>query len=209
VSYPPEPWELRGQMYVSIWLVPRAQLPPLPAVLAAEVCPLTLAGRGLVGTAWVDYGPGGVLRYRELLSAVLVRHARRPLASIVDIWVDSPTSRDGGRELWGIPKELAELDFSTPSGPASRARAGTIAEAHMVAGLRLPGRWPVRFSVVQALGDRTKTSPVHARAAVRLAKATWRVVPDGPLAYLAGRRPLLTVALRDFRMVFGRRQWTA
>jgi len=204
VSYPPEPWHLRGQMYVSLWPVPRAQLPPLPAALAAQARPLTVAGRGVVGTAWVDYGPGGVLQYRELLSAVLVRRGRRPLVSIVDIWVDSPTSRDGGRELWGIPKELAELDFPTPSGPATHARAGGIAEARLAAGPRLPGRWPARFSVIQVLGGQPKTSPVRARAAVRLAKATWQVVPDGPLAYLAGRRPLLTLALRDFRMGFGR-----
>lgn len=201
MSYPPEPWHLRGQMYVSVWPVPRAELPPLPDTVAAEARPLTVAGRGLVGTAWVDYGPGGVLQYRELLSAVLVRRGGRPLVSIVDIWVDSPMSRDGGRELWGIPKELAELDVTPPA-----ARAAGIAEADLAAGLRLPGRWPTRFSVIQALGGATRISPVRARAAVRLAKATWRVAPDGPLAYLAGRRPLLTLALRDFDMVFGRSQ---
>ncbi|MDQ7906258.1 acetoacetate decarboxylase family protein [Phytohabitans sp. ZYX-F-186] len=203
MSYPPEPWHLRGQMYVSVWPVPRAHLPPLPAVLAAEVRPLTVAGRGLVGTAWVDYGPGGVLTYRELLSAVLVRRAGRPLVSIVDIWVDSPASRDGGRALWGIPKELAELDFRATGGGLD-ARATAIAGAWLVDGPRLPGRWPARFSVVQALGERTRTTPVRARAAARLARAGWRVEPDGPLAYLAGRRPWLTLALRDFRMVFGR-----
>ncbi|MGN9911553.1 acetoacetate decarboxylase family protein [Phytohabitans sp. LJ34] len=193
MSYPPEPWHLRGQMYVSLWMVPRAALPPPP-----QARPLTVAGRGFVGTAWVDYGPGGVLEYRELLSAVLVRRAARPLVSIVDIWVDSPASRDGGRELWGIPKELAELDFTE-----TRARAGGIAEAHLATGRRLPGRWPTRFSVIQELAGRAKVSPVRARAAVRLAKATWQVAPAGPLAYLAGRRPLLTLALRDFDMVFG------
>jgi hypothetical protein len=200
VSYPPQPWDLRGQMYVSVWLVPRAQVPPLPGALAAEVRPLTVAGRALVGTAWVDYGPGGVLEYRELLCAVLVRRAFRPLVSIVDIWVDSPTSRDGGRELWGIPKELAEFDFGAPQEP----RAAGIARARMSVGRRLPGRWPTRFSVVQAFGEGTRTTPVRARAAVRHATAAWQVVPDGGLAYLAGRQPLLTLALRNFRMVFGR-----
>lgn len=203
VSYPPEPWHLRGQMYVSVWSLPRDRLPPLPPALAAEVRPLTVAGRGLVGAAWVDYGPGGVLRYRELLSAVLVRRAARPLVSIVDIWVDSPASRDGGRALWGIPKELGELDFRADGGGLD-ARAAGIARARLARALGLPGRWPARFSVVQALGERTRTTPVRARAAVALARADWRAAPDGPLAYLAGRRPLLTVALRDFRLTFGR-----
>jgi len=83
---------------------------PAPSAARAAVRPVTIGGHGLVGTAWVEYEPGGVLQYRELLSAVLIRHRARPGVSIVDIWVESPASRDGGRELWGIPKELAELD---------------------------------------------------------------------------------------------------
>lgn len=202
MSYPPEPWRLRGEMYVSVWALPRGRLPSLPPALAAEVRPVTLAGRCVVGTAWVDYGPGGVLRYRELLSAVLVRRAGRPLVSIVDIWVDSEASRDGGRALWGVPKELAELDLRTEGGGLD-ARAAGIARARLVRALRLPGRWPVRFSVAQELGAKTRTTPVRARAGVAVAKADWRVAPDGPLAYLAGSRPLLTLAVGDFDLTFG------
>lgn len=209
VSYPPEPWHLSGDMHVSLWAVPRAHLPPLPSELAAVARPVTAGGRGFVGTAWVDYGPGGVLQYRELLSAVLVRRGRRPLVTIVDIWVDSLASRDGGRELWGIPKELADLDLQASDADLqagdARATAGgtTIARARTAMGARLPGRWPARFSVVQVLDGRVKTTAVRARTAVRVAKAAWRIPPDSPLAYLSGRRPLLTVALRDFRLTFG------
>jgi hypothetical protein len=127
--------------------------------------------------------------------------------SIVDIWVDSPASRDGGRELWGIPKELADLDFHTREQRAVDTRASSadaaITQARISVGAHLPWRWPTRFSVTQVLNGRIKTTPVRARAGVRLAKARWEVAPDGPLAYLSGRRPLFTVALRDFRLVFG------
>ncbi|MGI5214705.1 acetoacetate decarboxylase family protein [Plantactinospora sp. CA-290183] len=211
MSYPPEPWHLRGQMYVSVWSVPRRDLPPLPGELARVVRPVTLGGRGLIGTAWVVYEPGGVLHYRELLCAVLVRDGARPRVSITGIWVDSPTSRDGGRELWGIPKELAALEIG---GTADRdgagelaASAGTgsgpIARAVVRAGRRLPGRWPLRFSVAQLLGARVRTTPVRCRAGVGVGSAGWDVDPAGPLGYLAGRRPLFTLTLRDFRLVFG------
>jgi hypothetical protein len=211
VSYPAEPWDLRGQMHVSIWSLPAAQLPRLPRGLAAAVRPVTIGGRGLVGTAWVEYEPGGVLQYRELLSAVLVHQRARPRVSIVDIWVSSAASRDGGRELWGIPKELAELEIkpSTSRGVDelrawARTATGTIAETSISPGLRCPGRWPTRLSVIQQLRDRVKATPVRGWAGIRRAKATWQVAPGGPLAYLNGRRPLLTVTLRDFRIVFGR-----
>jgi len=209
VGYPAEPWDLRGQMYVSIWSLPVAQIPALPDALAAVVRPLSIGGRGLVGTAWVRYEAGGVLQYRELLSAVLVRHRGRPRVSIVDIWVDSRPSRDGGRELWGIPKELAELEIGPSPGGGLAARAwtaaGAIAQAAISPGLRYPGRWPIRFSVIQMLGRQVKVTPVRGWADIQRATATWQVGPTGPLAALNGRRPVLSVALRDFRILFGRR----
>ncbi len=210
-GYPPEPWELRGQMYLSVFAVPRSALPALPAPLAAAVRPL---GRRVpVGAAWVSYEPGGVLAYRELLTAVLVHERGRPRVSILDIWVDSVASRDGGRALWGIPKDLAQLTIRPGTGRSTVMAAHTGAEPGSVpgpigaasfrAGLRLPGRWPTPMTVAQSLGGGVRRTPVRARAGVRAAAATWRVDAQGPLGYLAGRRPLATVMLTDFRLRFG------
>ncbi|WP_045744157.1 acetoacetate decarboxylase family protein [Actinoplanes rectilineatus] len=205
--YPPEPWHLRGQMYLSIFLVPRAALPALPAVLNTTVSPVTVAGRAAVGAAWVHYEPGGVLHYRELLSAVLVHERGRPRVSITDIWVDSMASREGGRRLWGIPKELAELQISSSAAAVSAfasAASAPIGSATVRLGRQLPGRVPVAFSVAQALGGQVRRTPVRGRAGLRTGKAAWRPDPAGPLGYLAGRRPVLTLAVTDFYLVFGR-----
>jgi hypothetical protein len=207
VMYPPEPWDLRGQLYLSVFAVPRADLPTLPDPLAAAVRPLPFGRRALVGAAWVRYEPGGILQYRELLSAVLVHEGRRPRVSITEIWVDSAASRDGGRELWGIPKDLADLEVRTaPDGRTegtASIEGGRIAAVSFGAGLRLPGRWPAPMSVAQALDGAVKRTAVRGRAGLRLGGSTWRVEPDGPLGYLAGRRPLLTVTLSDFQLRFG------
>jgi len=208
VTYPPEPWVLRGQMYVSLWLVPRAALPPLSDGLARDVRPVTIGGRAVVGTAWVGYEPGGVLHYREVLAAILVRAGLRPRVSITHIWVDDPVSREGGRALWGIPKELADIALTAPTDGAwgtatARTTAGVFVRALLRSGRRLPGRWPVRFTVTQRLDTRTRNTPVRCHARLATAAAAWEVEPTGPLAYLAGRRPLLTVRLRDVRLVFG------
>jgi hypothetical protein len=196
-GYPPEPWRLCGQMHVSLWWLPKAQLPQLPTELASTVRPVTAAGFGLVGTAWVDYQRGSVLQYRELLAAVLVRERFRLRASITGIWVDSVASRDGGRELWGIPKDLARLSFG------AELTADGIATARILPGFQLPGRWPVRGSVTQLLAGRAKTTPVRGRAGLQLAGTHWRLPADGSLGYLRGRRPWLTVTLHDFEIVFG------
>ncbi|MFI7602359.1 acetoacetate decarboxylase family protein [Actinoplanes sp. NPDC049681] len=201
--YPPEPWNLRGQLYLSLFAVPRSALAPLPGGLATTVRRLPFGRQALVGAAWVRYEPGGVLHYQELLSAVLVREGWRPRVCITEIWVDSAESRDGGRELWGIPKDLAELSVRTAPDGRTDGVAGAIGSASFRAGVRLPGRWPTPMRVVQDLGGTVKRTTVRGRAGLRLHRAAWRAEPGGPLGYLAGRRPLLTLALTDFRLTFG------
>jgi hypothetical protein len=211
--YPPQPWDLHGQLYLSVFAVPRGALRALPGPLAAAVRPVPFGRRALVGAAWVHYEPGGVLQYRELLSAVLVHERLRPRVTITEIWVDSVESRDGGRALWGIPKDLAELELRVSPGGDLVAAASTgpepgdprapIGSAAFRRGVRLPGRWPTPLSVAQALGGAIVRTPVRGRAGLRLGGSTWRVEADGPLAHLAGRRPLLTVTLTDFRLRFG------
>lgn len=206
MTHPPEPWILHGQTYVSVWAVPRAALPPLPAGPTRTIRPVTLGGRGLLGVTWAVYEPGGVLHYREVLAAVLVRAGLRPRVSVTHAWVDSPVARDGGRELWGIPKEPAELTVTVDgdtSAVSARTAAGSVARALLRPRHRLPGRWPIRFTVVQQLGARTRSTPVQCRAGLATADATWEVEPASPLGHLAGRRPLLTVRLHDVRLVFG------
>lgn len=189
MGYPAEPWHLRGQLHLSLWLLPAAKVPPVPAARL-----ITVAGRAVVGTAWVDYQPGGVLEYRELLAAVAVRRGLRPAVTITHIWVDSEPSRDGGRELWGIPKELSALTASSAPG---------ISDAVITTSDTPLGRWPFRFSLIQDLAGRPKVSPVRGSARVHRARIGWAGLSDGPLSWLAGARPLGSLSFRDFRMVFG------
>ncbi|AEV86374.1 acetoacetate decarboxylase [Actinoplanes sp. SE50] len=206
--YPPEPWHLRGQMYLSVFLIPLRDVPPLPGVLGAAARPLSFGGRAAIGAAWVDYQPGGVLHYRELLSAVLTHERGRPRVSITDIWVDSVASRDGGRNLWGIPKDLAgftlDADDDLIDATATAPDGAPIAAALIRLKSRLPGRFPLGFTVAQALGGHVKRTPVRGRSGLRTSQAAWRPDPAGPLAYLAGHRPLLSLAITDFWLTFGR-----
>ncbi|WP_433203301.1 acetoacetate decarboxylase family protein [Dactylosporangium sp. CS-047395] len=193
MGYPPEPWSLRGRMVVSVWMLPLALVPAVPAELHSAVRVVRLGSRALIGTAWVDYRPGGDLSYRELLAAVLMRAGLRPRVTITHIWVDSPASRDGGRELWGIPKELASLELTAAPG---------IARAD-VASARPLVRVPIGFRCTQELHGAAKTTAVRATARCGPARVRWDIDGDGPLAFLRGRRPFLSLVADDFRMRFG------
>jgi hypothetical protein len=199
-GYPPEPWQLRGQAHVSTHLVP---LSDVPVDLPPGCRPIRIGRFGIVGTAWVSYEPGGVLSYREFMATLLVRRGWRIMPTIVRIWVDSETSRDGGRALWGIPKDLASFEFDGTRLSAWDEKGG-IAEGTVRTRFTLPRRWPSAFSIVQWLDGAAKVSPVRSRSALAVSSATLDPDPTGPLAFLVGRRPLLSFTVRDFEMSFGR-----
>jgi Acetoacetate decarboxylase (ADC) len=148
-----------------------------------------LAGRRRLIVGLADYREG-TLRYRELVVGTLVRRGARAGVLALGIWVDSPESMRGGRQLWGIPKELADF---TCDGELTRVHdaQGTIAE--LAAGPARPMPvWPLRFPAVgfgDAGGQRIF---LPGRATGRPALGSLRVVQWSgrlpPLARPAGAR---------------------
>jgi hypothetical protein len=199
-GYPPEPWELRGQMHLTAWRVPSALLPRLGAGLQ----PVRVGGTALVVTAWVIYEPGGVLSYRELLVAVLAHRRGRPLVTITDIWVDSVASLHGGRELWSIPKQWASFRVDGTTCAAVDADGELIASAAVRPIGALPGRWRGGYPVAQRRADELMLIPVRCTSGVRLIRISWEFAPDGPLGWLVAARPAISTSLRDFMLRFGR-----
>jgi hypothetical protein len=204
-GYPPEPWRLRGEAFLSVWRVPLGWLPPLPP----GCHPVSLGSAAVVVSVFVDYR-GGVLSYRELLVAVAVRHEAglgALSATVTGMWVDSRTAQAGGRVLWSLPKERAEFDVS--SGPehslSARDSRGPVASATFRRRAGLPVRVPVRFTVVQERGGSVQRTPARASGLPGHAAARWTFDPDGPLGYLHGLRPTRSVVVRDVRLRFGRR----
>ena len=106
MPYPPAPWRIAGPAAIVPVLVPlataRAHLPGDVEVVA--VAPGRTAGGLLVAR----YEPGSTLAYGELL----VFPALTQVAGSIGMWishayVDSEASLEGGRRMWGVPKDLA------------------------------------------------------------------------------------------------------
>ena len=190
--------DLHGHAYVGAWLVPRAQV---PAPHSPATRPITIFGRGIVGAAFFVYEEPSPLTYDEIMATVLVREGWRLRVSITHIWVNSPASRDGGRELWAIPKDLAEFEVVAHSSYVARGiGALTVGRVR-----RLPVQLPGGFRIAQDRAGSLLVSPVTGRLRLGHAAGRWSFETDGPLGFLHGRRPLLTLAIRPFRLLFGRR----
>lgn len=199
-AYPPAPWHLHGSMWLSLFQLGRGVDAQHPA--------------GLYAAALVDYREPSPLAYRELLVARAVRSGRGGLAATVtDIWVDSPASRAGGRELWAIPKELADLDQAVRSGRAStRTRWSVSRDGRPVADAELSDLSPLAPRLPYALHLAQPGVPEHPEAAcvglrgsakVLPCRARWRIAADGPVAFLRQGRQLGSLRLSDFRLTFG------
>lgn len=194
----------------SVFAVPLGRLPDkLAEVLPAGTTPVAIGGRALVSVAFVFYEPGGVLAYNELLAAVLTRAGLRRRVTLPNIWVDTEASLAGGRELWNIPKGLGRFERRV-SGRSTHVQMER--DDRPVASLDARDLGPLRpgwqaASLVTAQRLEGSTVVVHnaMRARPRALRARWRFASDGPLAWLAGRRPLASVALADMAISFGLR----
>lgn len=201
VSYPAAPWAMVGQLWLSIFRLkdPVDELRPA----------------GTYGAAFVSYEPGSPLTYSELLVARLAdtdAHGRR--VSITDIWVDSPASVAGGRELWAIPKGLCDFELETQRrGPLSTtdwtASFGRkpIASATFTDVSKAMVRLPFKGGTWQPGIDDThgeeRTAILQGSSKALPCRGRWDFAADGPLAWMRGARQLASFRQADFKMSFG------
>jgi acetoacetate decarboxylase len=201
VDYPAAPWAMRGSMWLTVFRLGRG---------VDEVRPA-----GIYGAAFVDYTEGSPLTYGELLVARLMRRdeGRGRAVTITDIWVDSPASVAGGRELWAIPKGLCDFELeSSRRGPvtstdwsASFGRT-PIASASFTDVSRLAPRVPFKQATYQPElpeGGGEKAAGMRGTAKALPGRARWDFAADGPLGYLRGATQLASLRLTDFRLSFG------
>jgi acetoacetate decarboxylase len=111
MSYPPAPWHLYGQALQSIHLVDLAKAKELvPTDL--EIISV-LPGKTLGSLYLSTYDANSTLEYHELIVvAALVRYQGKIGCWVSHIYVDNLDSVAGGREVWGLPKEMADFTWN-------------------------------------------------------------------------------------------------
>ncbi|WP_220454150.1 acetoacetate decarboxylase family protein [Nocardioides immobilis] len=198
-GYPPAPWNMHGSLWLTAFRLGQDVDDRHPA--------------GTYGVALVDYVEPSPLTYGELLVARTTRTGDgRRAVTITDIWVDSPASMAGGRDLWAIPKELCDFDLeSSFRGPVTKTDWSAtidrraIVDASFTDVSRIAPRTPSKGLVVQPPIDDhpAPVTVVMAGSAKALpCRARWSFAADGPLAFLREARQLASFRMASFRLAF-------
>ena len=197
-TYPPAPWRMHGQLWLSLFRVRRgdhAERPP-----------------GVYGVALVRYEEPSPLTYGELLVARMHEKA----VTITDIWVDSPASVVGGRELWAIPKDLCDFTFRsevrrvlTRTTWTATLEGRPIASARFTDVSRFAPRvpfkghtWQQRTSPDPRAGEEV-TAHLTGSSKALPCRGAWSFDAQGPLGWLHAKRTLASFRQSDFQMSFG------
>ena len=118
MTYPQAPWTLQGYALQTLQLIDVERVRPLipPEFDIVSVLP----GKTVGGVYLAYYGSGSVLEYSELIvAAAMVRYSGKIGGWVSHIYVDNGHSVAGGREIWGLPKELAEFTWEKGNSSAS------------------------------------------------------------------------------------------
>jgi acetoacetate decarboxylase len=116
MPYPPAPWTLQGYGFQALHLldVDRARQFIPSDLQIVQVFP----GKTLGGIYLVYYSTSPVEAYNELIVVSgIVTHAGKVGAWISHIYVDNSNSVEGGRNIWGLPKELAQFHWELEGLP--------------------------------------------------------------------------------------------
>jgi acetoacetate decarboxylase len=168
---------------------------------------------GTYGVALVDYREPSPLTYGELLLARTTKNrAGKGAVTITDIWVDSPASMAGGRELWAIPKELCDFDLdSSHRGPLSSTHwtasleRRPIVEASFTDVSRMAPRVPFTGLVEQpGIAEHPDVADVTMKGTAKAlpCRARWSFAEDGPLGFMSQARQLGSFRMSGFRLHF-------
>jgi Acetoacetate decarboxylase (ADC) len=176
-----------------------------------------LPGRAFASLAFVDYADGDLDPYHELAVAILVCEpgttGRKPAGAFIhQLPVDQSFTCEAGREMWGFPKFIADIDIQPGARGAGSCTleldGARVLSLHVGAGMPVPSRGTAldAFSYREGVLRRTRWSLHGEGSRMRFGGARLEL-GDHPIATELRslglpRRALMSGSLHDVRMEF-------
>lgn len=209
--YPPAPWTLKGSAVLMLQWIDLARARQFVPLNLVEPVPVGFPGKTLAIAYLSAYGDGSVLEYSELIVApALVRRrqarAGEPLAPwISHIYVDSDRSVAGGRDIWGLPKELAAFSWREGGVTVSQGRRRLCDWSwnSLGPGVSLPWRSRWQRPCFGRQGDRLLRFSARAETDIEFLSAQLTVPKESPFAPLGLKARGLAVELDRLYLLAG------
>jgi hypothetical protein len=205
MTYPNAPWKLEGYAIQTLHLVDIKQAVSfVPSEL--EIVSL-LPGKTLAGTYVSSYEAGSLLEYNELIVVpAFVRYQGYIGAWISHIYVDNEDSVAGGREIWGLPKEMAEFSWDNHGKVSVKQNQRELYQlSYKKDWLSLSTWWKqeLRGNAFGGLGSELLYFQNDFKSQINLLKSNLEIPQHSPFASLHLGQPWLTVKLQNLELLAG------
>jgi acetoacetate decarboxylase len=191
MPYPAAPWILEGFSLQTLHLLDIGRVRPfIPSELNIVS---VLPGKTLGGVYVASYGAGSTMEYNELIVVSGLLHRGSKIGAwISHIYVDHPDSVAGGREIWGLPKQMAEFTWNVGKLPSVQVKQGdqhlcTLSSSWQLSGWQQPLSGPV-FSILKT---QLLQFTGEGKLKLHLAGVDLSLSPASPLVELNLGRPWL------------------
>jgi len=200
MAYPQPPWTLQGYAFQTLQLIDVDRVRPLiPSEL--EIVSLW-PGKTLGGVYLSYYGSGSVLEYSELIViAAFLKYKDKFGGWVSHIYVDNPDSVAGGREIWGLPKELAEFTWEQERVTVRQGNRLLCSLSYNRQGFGM--QQSLGASSFSTLGSNLLLFPAQLESRLGLVSSKLEVPAESPFASLKLGQHWLTVHSEQMRLVVG------
>ena len=193
MSYLPPPWTLKGY---GLQILQIMEIDSVRALIPSEFKIISVGfGKTIGGVYLASYESGSTLEYHELIvSPALVRYGNQSGGWISHIYVDHPDSVAGGREIWGLPKELATFEWE--NGNTIKVYQGS----KLLYSLNYqPKKWSLPLSLTLPsfgiLDSDILRFQANFKSNLSLINSQFKIPTESPFANLGLEKPGLTLSL--------------
>lgn len=190
MSYPQPPWTLQGYALTTLQLLDIKKVRPL---IPSELNIISvLPGKTVGGVYLSKYNASSALEYSELIIiAGFLTYKGKFGGWVSHIYVDNPDSVAGGREVWGLPKELAQFTWTENSVTVSQADNLLCKLDYHRQSLGLPLK--LSASAFSCLNSNLAIFPAIVESKFGLVSSKLEIPSNSPFAALNISQPILTI----------------
>lgn len=200
MPYPQAPWTLQGYAFQTLHLLDIDRVRPL---IPSELNIISVfPGKTLGGVYLSYYGSGSVLEYSELIVIAGILNYKGKFGGwISHIYVDNLDSVAGGREIWGLPKEMADFTWDGDRVTVTQGNQTLCNFKFNHQGFGLQQR--LAATSFSSMGEDILLFPAELESRLGLVSSKLEIPSPSPFSNLNIGQPLLTVHADNMRLKVG------